>query len=396
MSTAALASARRRRTTNDTPVPPQNVTIKTTQQESPNSSKQGLPSQSLTPLQILQIHDNKLKELERLMIEVNSEEYIVNVIEEKINEIIETKLAAFSNNLDNIISSTNSNTGNNKNASANSFDTKFQMLETSIQNNLTIQNVRMDEFKNGIHENFNTFKENITRIIDLLSAKENHISMPTISNTNLSVEKLDMVTKEVNELKLLVIKNQTLALETCTSIINMKDEFKLNNEKLLDIMDNIADLNNRQCVQSQCEQSQCGQSQCDPAQMFLQSFMKKGLFGGAKYDDNDIDDELDDNMNSDNKKLHIDLTTEQLVLDDEEIISDTNELIIDENQLQEILDLSTMEEINLNNNLLKKEVLDEIKNISALVEENNLQDNNESTNESTIESTIESTVATEL
>lgn len=392
MSTAALASARRRRTTNDTPVPSQNVTSKTTQQESPNSSKQVLPSQSLTPLQILQIHDNKLKELETLMIEVNSEEYIVSVVEEKINDIIQAKLSSFSNELDNVMTSTSSNTSNNKNVSTNSFDTKFQMLETSIQNNLIIQNVRMDEFKNGIHENFNTFKENTIKMIDLLIAKENRISTPTISNVNLSVEKLDMLTKEVNELKLLVIKNQTLALETCTSIINMKDEFKLNNEKIVQIIDNIADLNNREC----------NQSQCDPAQMFLQSFMKKNLFGGANninmeanYDDNDIDDELDDTMNSDNKKLHIDLTTEQLVLDDEEIISDddkiildTNELIVDENQLQEILDLSTMEEINLNNNLLKKEVLDEIKNISAIVDENNLQDNNEPT--------VESNVATEL
>ena len=90
MSTAALASARRRRTTNDvsSPPQPQSANNKPAQQESPNSAKPTVPPQSLTPLQILQLHDNKLKDLEALMIELNSEEYITNVVEEKINDLL--------------------------------------------------------------------------------------------------------------------------------------------------------------------------------------------------------------------------------------------------------------------------------------------------------------------
>jgi hypothetical protein len=274
---------------------------------------------------------------------------------------MQAKLATFSNSLDKVKASDHN---------FNSFESKLQILETTIQTNLTIQNVRFDEFKNGIQENFNNFKENTIRNIDLLIAKENQGVTPTISNTNLNVEKLDMLVKELNELKLLVIKNQTLALETCTSLISMKDDIKLSNEKIAQTIEKVGSMN-------MC----CNETQCDPAQMFLESFMKTKLFSGANkinidsnYDYNE-DDENDENFDNEitNKKLHIDLTNEEVVLDDEEIILDddkiinsTNELIIDENQLQEILELNAMEEINLDSASLKQEVLDEIKTISLI------------------------------
>ena len=381
MSTAALASARRRRTTNEQPSSSQNVSNRPPQQESPNSVKQVLPSaQTLTPLQILQLHDNKLKDLEALLVELNSEEYITNVVEEKIDNLIRSKLMSFSNDLDTVKAS-------DKNS--NSFETKFQMLETSIQTNLTIQNVKFDEFKNKIQENFNIFKDNTTKMMELLNVRETHVA--NISEQTTNVEKLELLTKEVNELKLLVIKNQTLALETCTSLINMKDDIKLCNEKIAQTNDKVGSMN-------MC----CNESQRDPAQMFLQSFMKNKLFGGANkinidsnYDNADGEDydndDNDENCNQEitNTKLHIDLTNEELVLDDEEIISyadkirndtndtndttDTNELIIDENQLQEILEVSAMEEINLNSTSLKQDVFDEIRNISLDNNETNLE-----------------------
>jgi hypothetical protein len=383
MSTAALASARRRRTTNEPQVASQNVSTKTTQQESPNSSKQvSPPPQSLTPLQILQIHDNKLKDLEALLVELNSEDYITNVVEEKITELMQAKLSTFSNELDKVrMSAPNTDSG------TKFFETKIQALETSIQNNFTIQNVRIDEFKNGIQENFNTFKDNTIKMIDLLNIKDSqdlgkNVLLSNISDSKLNVEKLDMVIKDVNELKLLVIKNQTLALETCNSIIYMKDEFKLNNDKIARIVEKL-DTTNNMC---------CNEQQCDPAQMFIQSFMKNKLFGGANkinidanYDDEYDDDDVDEDMNT--KKLHIDLSDEQVVLDDEEIISDdsniisnNNELIIDENQLQDILELNSMEEINL-----KQEVLDEIKNIMLVNSEISLEDNNGNETDSKLE-----------
>jgi hypothetical protein len=372
MSTAALASARRRRTTNEPPPVSQNVLNRTQQQESPNSVKQVLPpSQSLTPLQILQLHDNKLKDLEALLVELNSEEYITNVVEEKINNLIQSKLETFSNTLDKVKA---------PDQNSNSFETKLQMLETTIQTNLTIQNVKFDEFKNKIQENFNTFKENTTKMIELLNVRETH--MPATSEPTMNVEKLELLTKEVNELKLLVIKNQTLALETCTSLINMKDDIKSNAEKITQTIEKVSSMNNM------C----CNEVQCDPAQMFLQSFMKTKLFGGAnkinidsnydEHEDNEYEDEDYEETNDNNKKLHINVSNEELALDDEEIIShddkiivNTHELVMDENQLQEILELNTMEEVNLNSSSLKQELLDEIKNISLENSETILETN---------------------
>ena len=372
MSTAALASARRRRTTNDvsSPPQPQSANNKPAQQESPNSAKPTVPPQSLTPLQILQLHDNKLKDLEALMIELNSEEYITNVVEEKINDLMQEKLVAFSNELEKATPSTSNNTSND-------LETKLLMLETTIQNNLTIQNVRFDEFKNGMQENFNTFKENTIKMIELLNTKETNISSNNVSMPNsneCTVEKLDMLTKELNELKLLVIKNQTLALETSNSIINVKDEFQLNNQKMVQVIDKITMLSNKQC----------NAEQCDPTQMFLQSFMKNKLFGGAGnmdqcYDDDD--NESGDNMNyiDINKKLHIDLNNEEVLLNDEEVILNDEEIIIDENQLQEILEINSMEEITINGDSLKQELVAEIN-----AEDSNLEDTNEeTTNEET-------------
>jgi hypothetical protein len=371
MSTAALASARRRRTANEPPPSSQNSSNKSQQQESPNPAKQAMPPpQSLTPLQILQLHDNKLKDLEALLVELNSEEYIINVVEEKINELMQSKLATFSEDLDKVKPS-NSNYG--------SIETKLQMLETTIQTNLSIQNVRLDEFKNSIQDNFNTFKENTIKMIELLNAKETNVSLPNESTMN--VEKLELLTKEVNELKLLVIKNQTLALETCTSLINMKDDIKSNNEKIAQTINNVrANSMNNMC---------CNEEQRDPAQMFLQSFMRTKLFGGVNKMnmDTSMDDECEgENVDEDyentdnNKKLHIDLTNEEIVLDEEEIISDddkivmeTDELIIDENQLKEILELGSMEEVTLNSTSLKQDLLDEIKNISLDTNESNLE-----------------------
>jgi len=372
MSTAALASARRRRTTNEPPVASQNVSTKTTQQDSPNASNQQLPPpQSLTPLQILQVHDNKLKDLETLVIELNSEEYITNVVEEKINELMLAKLATFSNELDKIKTSVP-----NSRIESDSFETKLRMLETSIHTNSTIQNVMIDEFKKGIQENFNTFKDNTIKMIDMVNIKEN---LSSISHSGLDLEKIDTLIKELNDLKFLVIKNQTIALETCTSIINMKDEVKASNEKIEEIIDKISDLNTRQCNAGQCNAGQCNAGQCnagqcnvqqcnqipyDPTQMFLQSFMKNKFFGEAgkinidtRYDDEEYGEDEDENsMNNDRQKLHIDLTNEQPVLDDEEIIIEddkiiinSHELIIDETQLQNILEVNNMEEINLTN-----------------------------------------------
>ena len=376
MSTAALASARRRRTTVEPQLASQNVSNKPTQQELQNSIKQAVPPpQSLTPLQILQLHDNKLKDLEALVVELNSEEYITNVVEEKINDLMQLKLSTFSNDLDKL---------KPQNYDTNSIETKLQMLESTIQTNLTIQTVRFDEFKNGLQDNFTTFKENTIKMIDLLINKETHNSHPNVSITSsgdstINVEKLEMLTKEVNELKLLVIKNQTLALETCNSLINMKDDFKLYSEKMAQITDKIGSMNNMYCANEQC----------DPAQMFLQSFMKNKLFGGANkinmdgnFEDNEEDYGDDNNYDEiiNTTKLHIDSNTEEIVLDNEEIVLDneeinmeTNELIIDENQLQEILELNAMEEINLNSTSLAQDMIDEIKNISLVNAKDSLE-----------------------
>ena len=86
MSTSALASARRRRATSENPVAT-NPSINNRVVQQGQQPQKDIPreqNQTLTPLQILQIHDIKIKELETLITEFTDEDLLTKFIDDKL------------------------------------------------------------------------------------------------------------------------------------------------------------------------------------------------------------------------------------------------------------------------------------------------------------------------
>tara|TARA_B100000902_G_C27272959_1_gene897286 strand:- start:524 stop:1363 length:840 start_codon:yes stop_codon:yes gene_type:complete len=159
---AAVASARRRRASGaPEPMPPQRQVNNTQRQVEPDSNNQ------MTPLQILQLHDDKLTSMEE-----DFESRVEKIILEKMNK---------SNTLD----------------SSNMTDSITRESNIMEQINLKIENALS------------------VKLAEVMTINEN--------NTN----KVDYLVKEINELKMLVIKTQTLGLETNNDMIKMKDNIKV-------------------------------------------------------------------------------------------------------------------------------------------------------------------------
>ena len=336
-----MASARRRRAGAEQPVQQQ---VQSTNSRSVQQNKQqdNENNGSLTPLQILQHHDSKLRDLELLINEKNDDK-LTALIEEKVNSLLKVKLDSYKHELEKIKGSMNNkNTDTNTENLDSILNDKLTSIEKTFESKLEIQNVKIDEFKNGSQETFNTFKEDNTKIVNLLNTNiENYITSkitslndtlkPTLEKLNslntiyenykISVEKIDDIIKEFNTLKLLVIKNQTIALETSSDMIKIKEEFKLNNDKINQVNNKVNALDDRTK----------DDNNNDPSHMLLKSLMSSNLFNNMNNDDN-IDSD-NDSIHDEGDKLHIDLNND--------------EIIVDENQLDEILDIDNMENINL-------------------------------------------------
>ena len=166
---SAIASARRRRTApNETPV--QNI-----QQNQVNVNNQRISTQEIiTPLELLKQHEDRLSQLD-LIIDTRSETIVTKKIEE-LNLLQNTKLKDSDSNtdLDNNIK---------------------EIVNDKITKNDTIKSLLL----------------NIEKFEELSNLNNNYI------------KKIDELTEEVNTLKMLLIKNQTLAIETHTDMLKMKD-----------------------------------------------------------------------------------------------------------------------------------------------------------------------------
>tara|TARA_B110000014_G_C19995788_1_gene515926 strand:+ start:69 stop:920 length:852 start_codon:yes stop_codon:yes gene_type:complete len=166
---SAIASARRRRTApNETPV--QNI-----QTNQVNVNNQQITSQeTITPLELLKQHEDILSQLD-LLIDTRSETIVTKKIEE-LNLLQNTNLKESGSNtdLDNNIK---------------------EVINDKISKNDTIKSLLL----------------NIERFEELSNLNNNYI------------KKIDELTEEVNTLKMLLIKNQTLAIETHTDMLKMKD-----------------------------------------------------------------------------------------------------------------------------------------------------------------------------
>ena len=395
-----MASARRRRAGAEQPAQQQaqSTNSRSVQQ---NKQQDNENNGSLTPLQILQHHDSKLRDLE-LLINENNDDKLTTLIEEKVNSLLKVKLDSYNHELEKIKGSMN-----NKNTDINTenldslLNDKLTSIEKTFESKLEIQNVKIDEFKNGSQETFNIFKEDNTKIVNLLNTNiENYITSkiaslndtlkPTLEKLNslntiyenykISVEKIDDIIKEFNTLKLLVIKNQTIALETSSDMIKIKEEFKLNNDKINQVNNKVNALDDR---------TKDDNNNNDPSHMLLKSLMSSNLFNNMNNDDN-IDSD-NDSIHDEGDKLHIDLNND--------------EIIMDENQLDEILDIDNMENINLKSpnkeeiteaemsetlqESLKQEVIEEITSVADNIDTdlNNI-DSDESLNKNTEQESV--------
>ena len=235
MSTSALASARRRRATTENPVA-QNSSIananRPVQQVQKDSPREQTQTQTLTPLQILQFHDMKIKELETLITEFTDEDLLTKFIDDKLENIVNLK---------------NDNIGTNNGTSSllSLYDEKLQMYEKNVGQ-------KIDEFKTSIREIINSIKEENANIMKYINT---NIQNQITSNANLLNDKLaqklatitniDTISSEFNELKSLVIKSQNMALETSNIVNKLYEDCNSNNLRLKSLEDSIALLHNK-------------------------------------------------------------------------------------------------------------------------------------------------------
>ena len=165
---AAVASARRRRA-NGAPEPSPRQRQVNNIQPVPESNNQ------MTPLQILQLHDDKLSSLEQ-------------DFESRVEKIILEKM--------------------NKSNSSNTSDPNImEQINDKIENTLSVK-------LTNVNDTIKSILLNIEKLSEFTTINE--------KNTN----KIDGLVNEINALKMLVIKTQTLSLETNNDIIKMKDSIK--------------------------------------------------------------------------------------------------------------------------------------------------------------------------
>ena len=180
---SAMAAARRRRAGTQEQTP--NIQQINRQQTQENVIEENNNKQ-LSPLQILKLHDDKIKKLEELL---------------------------------------NQKQGNNY----------FENLNSEQNINIDLMSKKMEELVTNKLSNINDTIKSMLLNIEKLSN--------SVNNNEKIQNKTEEFTNELNSLKMLVIKNQTLSLETNSDIIKMKDE--LNNIKnLINDDNNENDLNN--------------------------------------------------------------------------------------------------------------------------------------------------------
>jgi hypothetical protein len=323
MSTSALASARRRRATNENPVPPNssvnnatiNRPVQQVQKDSPREQ-----NQTLTPLQILQIHDIKLKELETLITEFTDEDLLTKFIDEKLENIV-------------TLNNTNTSTTNNS-SSLPLYDEKLQMYEKIVEQKIELQNTKIDDFKTSIRELITSIQNQITSNANLLNTKlEATTNFENISN-------------EFNELKLLVIKSQNMALETSNIVNKLYEDCNSVNLRLKTLEDSVALLHKKNNTSN--------------SNIMLQSLLSGSLFKSKDFNTFDFGcqtgencescencetDEIYDENIGEIKKLNIDFGSNELVLGEEQIEDLLNIKNPDENiSIHEIMtDSSTID-----------------------------------------------------
>jgi hypothetical protein len=292
MSTSALASARRRRATSENPVVPSpsinNRVVQQPQQgQQPQKDIVREQNQTLTPLQILQIHDIKIKELETLITEFTDEDLLTKFIDDKLESIGHSK----SND------TTRESSGSNA-ASLALYDEKLLM-----------QDQKMDDIKTSLREQIAVIQNQITSTTNLLNDK--------IAQKFETMNTIDNIMSEFNELKVLVIKSQNMALETSNNVNKLYEQCNSNSARLKEIETSVALLHSKKTS--------------NPSNIMLQSLLSGSLFKSGDFNAFDFNcqpgdncencepDEIYDENIGEIKKLNIDFGNNELLLNEEQI-----------------------------------------------------------------------------
>ena len=329
MSTSALASARRRRATNETQVAPVSNNVPTNgsaarpgQVGSPREQGQ---NQTLTPLQILQIHDIKLKELETLVMDFTDEDALSKFVDEKFDSLLLSKNGTPNNHSQNQSQSQSQS----QSQGMSLYEEKLQMFEKHLEQKIELQNNKIDEFKVAIRELINNIKEDNNNIMKYINS---NIQNQITSNNNLLNDKLgqncekmsnfDNILREFNELKLLVIKSQTMSLEMSNSVNKLYEQCNYNSTKAKALEEDIALLHSKKHTNSSniMLQSLLNGSLFNSGELKPFAFNADRLDCGDCGNCNNCGDDDGENTDLDEiKKINIDFNNNELVLSEEQI-----------------------------------------------------------------------------
>jgi hypothetical protein len=322
MSTSALASARRRRATSENPVASNasinnRVAQQAQQAQQPQKDILREQNQTLTPLQILQIHDIKIKELETLITEFTDEDLLTKFIDDKLESIGHSKSNDTKSN------DTKSNDTKSNDTTRESDGSNMQSLAL-YDEKLLMQEKKMDDLKTSLREQIAVIQNQITSATNLLNDK--------IAQKFETMNTIDNIMKEFSELKVLVIKSQTMALETSNNVNKLYEQCNSNSARLKEIETSVALLHSKKAS--------------NPSNIMLQSLLSGSLFKSGDFNAFDFNcqpgdncencepDEIYDENLGEIKKINIDFGN--------------NELLLNEEQIEDLLDIRNPTEHGIN------------------------------------------------
>jgi len=353
MSSSALASARRRRAGGESvAVPPITArNAKVEQQEAP------IQNQPLTPLVILQQHEQKIRQLEGLITKEEDYEELFQQIDEKIDKLFTVNFEVFNNELDTLKSRLDNGTFTSGSEPASVYtntNTNTQALQSLIEDKIGVQSSRIEDFKSSQSQLFSLLKDDTTKVIDLLTTNmetkitlinsntsqlENKLNELSVDyeNQQASTNVLTKLESELNMVKTTLISNQSMILEMSNVLNNIKDTLKEHKEHITSLTSKIEALGtgherrnsthallsslmsmNTRCINPNnisfcCEAEDCEAEECQS---------NSGPF----------------NFNTENLgELNIDLNND--------------ELIMDENQIAELLEIRNFDNINIDDTI---------------------------------------------
>jgi chromosome segregation ATPase len=351
MSSSALASARRRRAGGESAAVPPITTrnAKVEQQEAP------IQNQPLTPLVILQQHEQKIRQLEGLITKEEDYEELFQQIDEKIDKLFTVNFEVFNNELDTLKSRLDNGTFTSGSEPASVYtNTNTNAIQSLIEDKIDVQSSRIEDFKSSQSQLFSLLKDDTTKVLDLLTTNmetkitlinsntsqlENKLNELSVDyeNQQASTNVLTKLEYELNMVKTTLISNQSMILEMSNVLNNIKDTLKEHKEHITSLTSKIEALGtgqerrnsthallsslmsmNTRCINPNnmsfcCEAEDCEAEECQS---------NSGPF----------------NFNTENLgELNIDLNND--------------ELIMDENQIAELLEIRNFDNINIDDTI---------------------------------------------